>query len=325
MAQRQPSHRRPSWAKHEKSYTHYLRTDLARDRSPGDYGMDNFSYDEAHIEQWTIPAHTLERLPDELQKPASEWQFAGAAVSTALERIKRLDDESIYRGYPEPEKSTHPHLSRRVSNAQWPATTVGAGPDTPPTTSPASSTPVSSFTGLPMSMLPHEQVSFNGISKGQTIGMESPPFTPFDSQTCPTPEFPHTAPFTTGGMPDVHALTRQLSPISLRGRVDSRNIQYNPVAFDESAWDVYLNTFRAEMSDLRSSTLPRLKGLGSTVDKLCVEYARDNQFKDAIDEFRVWWIENKGQAVRWEERARMLEVPSLDHMRKERLSMGLPI
>jgi hypothetical protein len=295
-----------------------MRTDLARDRSPGDYGVDNYSYDEAHVEKWTIPAATLTRLPLELQKPAAEWQFAGAALCTALERIKNLDDESIHRGYPEPEHSTHPHLSRRVSNAQSPAAVEGAGVDTPPLSSPVSPEPGSSFSKLPLSLLPLDTSSFNGFPQHQVMGMESPPFTPTDSQT------PVGMPLAAGAMPDVHALTRQLSPISIRGRGDSTtSSQYS--TFDESAWEVYLNTFKVEMIDIRDYAMPRLKGLSGTIEKLSIEYSRDDQYKAAIEDFNAWWAENKGQAVEWEKRASELELPTLDYIRKERFAMGLSI
>lgn len=327
MAQRQFEQRRPSWTKGEKTYRNYRRSTIARDRSPSDYGVDNFSYDEAHVLKWTIPAHILERLPAELQKPAAEWQFAGAALCTALERIKKLDDESIYRGYPEPEKSTHPHLSRRVSNAQCTSGTAstGAGVETPPMSTPPSSVP-DSFTALPLSLLPLEELSSRDFTENQVMGMESPPFTPVDSMACSTPDYPHSMPFTANAMPDVHALTRQLSPISMRGRGDSTNSsQYAPSNFDESAWDVYLNTFKAEMYDVQTCCLPRLKGLGSTIEMLSSEYARQPQYKAAIEDFNAWWAENKGQAIQWEKRVRALELPGLDHMRRERQSMGLSI
>lgn len=326
MASRLPSRRRASTKKGEKSSGYYPRTTLARDRSPSDYGVDNFSYDKAHVEKWTIPGEVLKPLPLEIQKAAVEWQYAGAALCTALDRIKKLDDESVYRGYPEPEMSTHPHLSRRMSSAQWSCPSTGAGIDTPPMSSPGSSAPAS-FAGLPPSLLPHEQSLYNGFPQRQVVmGMESPPFTPVDSQTCPTPDFTQSMPFAANAMPDVNALTRQLSPLSMRDRGESvSSSQYSSASFDESAWDVYLNTFKAEMVDIRSHALPRLKGLGSTIDKLSVEYTRDDKFKTAIEDFNAWWTKNKGQAVQWEERVRILELPSLDHMRKERLSLGLSI
>lgn len=336
MAPSFSNRRRASTKKGEKNYGYHSRTVLLRDRSPSDYGVDNFSYDKDHVEKWTIPADVLDKLPPELQKSATEWQYAGAALCTALERIKKLDDESVYRGYPEPEHSTHPHLSRRASNAQWNSTMTGAGTDTPPMSSPPSSAPIS-LNGLPPSLLPLEKTFSNGFSQRQVVvGMESPPFTPVDSETCPTPEYPQSVPFTKNAMPDVNALTRQLSPISMR-EISMRETSmrdrgesigsslYSTASFDESAWDVYLNTFKAEMLDIRTEALPRLKGLGHTVDKLSIEYARDGKFKAAIEDFNVWWTENKGKANQWEERVRMLELPSLDHMRKERLSMGMSI
>lgn len=288
-----------------------------RGRASSDYGIDNFSYDDAHMDKWTIPEKLLAGLPDELKKPATDWQYAGAAVCTALDRIQKLDEESLVRGYPGPETTSHPHMSRRVSNAQ-----TSTGNDTPPMSSPESSAPAS-FASTASSMLPMEKMSFSGFPARQVVGLESPPFTPIDSDACTTPEqnlrgvaIPNSK------MPDVNALTRQLSPISLRGRGCSTTSQSPTAEFDESAWDVYVGSFKAELTDIKSHALNRVKGLTGQIDRLSLEYSRDSKFKEAIEEFTVWWAEHKGQVGTWEVKVRELELPDIEYIRKERRSMG---
>ncbi|KAF2159411.1 hypothetical protein M409DRAFT_60874 [Zasmidium cellare ATCC 36951] len=313
--ERQPAYRRPSWARTEKSYKFYMRKDLAVDRSPcSDNGMENFSYDPEHLTIWQMPDHLCERLPQQLGDAVKDWEYAGAAVCTALERIKKLDQQAIYRGYPD--KSKH-HLSRHTSN-QSPAV-VGA--DTPPMSSPDSPTP-----SMSSSILPLEKLSFEGLPQRRTNipGMESPPFTPLDSKACPTPVMPTTQKDThAGAMPDASQLARQLSPLSII-TTDS-SISLPPPAFDENAWETYLSAFKAELADCKEHAWPRFRGYGYTVDRMRVELGQgqEAEHRDVMREFQEWWGEMKLKVGEYEREVREWEVPRIEVVVLERKARGL--
>lgn len=309
-ATNQPIHRRPSWARKSVSYKHYMRTDLAHDRSPGgDYGLGSFSYDEAHLPKWQAPADLTERLPSSLKNQLQEWECAGAAICTALERIKKLDDKAIHRAYPE---KTMGHLSR-----QSPAV---SGASTPPLSSPISPAP-----SMPSSVLPLDKINFESLPR-RVIGMESPPFTPTDTQACPTPNWPDQD----KGMPDPNALTRQLSPISITSRdLESTSFSSDTTSsfstFDENAWETYLGAYNAELHDIQKVSLARFKGAGYTIDRERVELSQCQEHKAVIEDFSKWWAEMRPQVQEYDEKVRELEAPTLDYVRMERQAKGLPI
>ncbi|KXT14806.1 hypothetical protein AC579_9660 [Pseudocercospora musae] len=338
---RQPVYRRPSWAQRDKTYEHYMRRDLAIDRSPGhDFGMENFSYDEAHLAKWQIPKDLQDSLPAGLRDTATDWQYAGAALCTSLDRLARLDDESLYRGYPEKSLS---HLSRINSMS---TAVSGAGIDTPPLSSPVSPTHVS----LKSSLVPLEKLSQlnDSVAPRQILGMETPPFTPVDSQACPTPELQGHAP---AAMPDVHQLSRQLSREARTDSVtgagmgeaaaaqseqpqvtgsfssamsDTSSIPSGP-SFDETAWETFLNAYKAELQDTRSNAWVRLKGCGYTVDKLRVEKGLESEWHDAVEKFNEWWSSMKPQLATYEEKVKQLELPTIELVQMERLAKGLSV
>lgn len=319
MAQRQPLYRRPSWAQSDVSYKYYMRKDLAADRSPGqDYGLENFSYDEAHLVEWQLPEDLDKRLPPQLRDVVMDWEHAGAAVCTALERINQLDGESIQRAYPA--KSSHCHLSRQGSRN---SRAIETG-DTPPVGSPISPTPM-----MPPSLLPLEKMSFEGLPRRRVIGMESPPFTPVDSHACPTPEIPHLDKDTVppSSMPDYHALSQQYSPLSAGSRHSNTGTpgSPSPPAFDENAWETYLGTYQAELSDIRHHAWVRFKGAGYTVDRVRVELSQHPEYKPLLEDFGKWWAEMKPKMHAYEEKVKQLQAPSLEYVRMERMARGLSV
>lgn len=318
---RQPVYRRPSWAQRDKSYEHYMRKDLAADRSPGtDYGLENFSYDEDHLSKWAIPEGLTKTLPPLLHDAALDWQHAGAAVCTALDRIAKLDEESLYRGYPE---KTTAHLSRRVSNAVSMA-------GTPPMSSPLSPMPMRNHPSL----LPLEKL--DTLNLRHTVGNETPPITPVDSKQCPLPAG------TFASVSDGLQLTNPISPISvpstradsvtgtdaqseLAGSFSSTTSTGSTAVFDENAWETFLKTYEAEVVDARSSAWVRFKGCGYTVDKLRIELGLEPEHHAAIEKFSAWWATTKPAVARYEEKIRELEIPSLSLIRLERAAKSLSI
>jgi hypothetical protein len=321
----QPLYRRPSWARNPKVYRLYMRTDLAKNRHPGDYGLDNFSYDAGHLSKFEVPPNVLNEVPDILSTTVAEWQLAGAAICTSLDRIKLLDDESIYRGYPD--KSGSQHLSRSASNVAA-ATGPGASmSDTPPMASPD----IASYRPSPkLSTANTQKTPFDGVEHRRPeigLGMESPPFTPLDSQVCSTPEM--LPPATRSAMPDVHALSRQLSPISTRSRVDSAVSSFNKsfptgAVFDEAAWDIYLNSYRAELNDIKTTALPRFKGRASLIERLAAEMGTDPGWKNGIATFMLWWASIKPKIAEYEACVKDLDLPTIEYVRLERTARGMP-
>lgn len=334
---RQPVYRRPSWAQNEKSYEIYMRKSLAADRSPGaDSGHENYSYDESHVKEWQVPKGLEVRLPAELKDAITEWMLAGAAVCTSLARIAKLDDESLYRAYPE---KTIAHLSRRESS---PSSAV-FGATTPPTGFPASQSPF----GLSAGLLRLDK--FEQLPQRQAVGMESPPFTPVETRACPSPEISCEQRFPTSGMPDPSALAQQLSPLSMAtdpvagagsrksdmatGSFDSTlspaisTTSSTPslAAFDETAWETFLKTYNAELFDIRTHAGPRFKGAGYTVDKARVEMGMGKEHQDALADFNEWWTSMKPKVTKYDAKLRELEMPNIDTVRAERSAHGLPL
>lgn len=296
-----------------------MRKDLAADRSPGaDHGLDTFSYDESHLPEWKMPTDLHGRLPENLKSQVNEWECAGAAVSTSLERIQQLEDEAIYRAYPE--KSSRLASLSRQGSIQG---STGPGAETPPMSSPISPIPE-----MPSSLLPLEKMSFDTLpQRRHIIGMESPPFTPADSNACTTPIFSGME----KNMPaDAHALTRQLSPISMRSRAESTSTWAESSAsgtalFDENAWETYLGTFNAELEDLRKYCWARFKGAGHKIDQTRTELAYEKTNHALLEDFNKWWMETKPKVAEYEKKQRELEAPTLELVRMERMSQGLAV
>ncbi|KAF2215369.1 hypothetical protein CERZMDRAFT_82394 [Cercospora zeae-maydis SCOH1-5] len=322
---RQPVHRRPSWAKSSKSYEIYMRPSLAADRSSQpDHGLENYSYDEAHLAEWTIPEELEARLPPELKSAVNEWKHAGAALSTALVRIEKLDDESLYRGYPE---HTMAHLSRRPS-AQSSAV-VGA--ETPLMSSPVSPAPIALLASL-LRLEKLEQLPYRHV-----VGMESPPFTPTDTPSCATPEVQSgfSLPYTRSFPPALSAYTESVAStgasksdgFSSSFGSDAFTAPSTPamVSFDELAWETFLKTYSAELHDINTYAGPRLKGAGYSIDRVRVELGMIKANEEVLAEFNKWWTEMKAKVTQYDDKIRELEMPSIDTVRAERLANGMPI
>ncbi|GIZ45335.1 hypothetical protein CKM354_000850800 [Cercospora kikuchii] len=327
-AQSQPAHRRPSWAQSPKSYEIYMRKNLAADRvSQADDGAENYSYDDTHLGEWAIPKELEDRLPSELKAAVKEWRYAGAAVCTALVRIEKLDDESLYRGYPE---HTLDHLSRRPSIQS--SAVVGA--ETPPMSSPVSPTPIA----LPASLLRLEKLE--QMSYRPTAGIESPPFSPVDTPGCPTPDTPsdYAQSATSNARAIAHRFPTYAESAASSGasKSDSFSSSFGSyvstapstpaiVSFDEAAWETFLKTYSAELYDINTNSGPRLKGAGYTVDRLRVELGMEKGNEELLTDFNEWWSGMKAKVTEYDEKIRELEMPNLETVRAERLANGMPV
>lgn len=153
----------------------------------------------------------------------------------------------------------------------------------------------------------------------QGIGMESPPFTPIDSQALATPSNPVEA--TRPVMPDLQHINTQLSQVSLQDSFTSTS----PV-FDESAWDVYVNSVKVELHDLRSNSLLRLKHIGRTIDIFRIEQATDHEVdQEAMQLFNGWWFGVQTKVREYESKVKDLKLPDVNDVRAERMARGLVV
>ncbi|KAI5208491.1 hypothetical protein E4T39_01198 [Aureobasidium subglaciale] len=323
----QPRHRRPSWRQSRVSHRTYLETDFNRKQEhemPTDADADTFYYNAAFIAEWTMPADLWARLPESLTAELNDWQAAGAAVCTALARIDKLDDESLHRGWP----SRHNiHLSRATSDG--PA--VGSLP--PPITGLFEMSPFQAPTDLPAL-----QTSFdNALSTSP----ETPPFTPRDSIMGDEGDEISTSFRNKVSLERVNAMlaTRVrrasesagspspiMSPLS---RQDSSEPAYgSDQQFDESAWDVFLRSYEAELEHLRAETLVRFRHIGKSVDRLWLDLRCEGVHpvsKETVVEFVTWWQTMKDKEHDYDKEAQMLEVPQLEVVSFQRASQGLSL
>lgn len=336
MQSRTPVYRRPSWAKTDHSLKIHMRKGLAANRTPGlDYGSDNFSYDGGHLSDWQISKALSDRLPPGLRQAVSSWQYAGAAVCTALDRIAKMDDESIYRGYPEHNLSHLSHVGSKQSPAVVTQPPAVAGVDTPPYGSPLST----GQSVLPASLL-YEKIE--RLPQRQIVGMESPPFTPVDSQACSTPENGFGAP---AWKPDIFQVNRRLTT---DGRIDSvtgagaAKSKFKPdiggsfssvmstvsstpsgAEFNEPAWETFLNFYKAELFDIRTNAWPRFKGCGHVVDRARYEASMDPVNAKVLEEFVLWWTRMRVKMGEYKSKVQELEEPKIELIRLERQAQGL--
>ena len=274
-----------------------MRKDVADGRTPLlDSTIETFAYDKTHLAMWQMPKDVAKGLPQALITAIEDWSCAGAAVCTSLARIRKLDNDSIYRGWPS--KPAYQHLSRHSSVR---STTVTSDTKTPPVSSPEYGPPAAPTAAVLDKIEPIRHRSIPGV--------ESPPYTPIDSQTCNTPALP--APEGPIAIPDMQQLARRLTSTSRRDSVTAGS------AFDENAWETYLSQFRAELHDMTTGVWPRFVGCGRTIDRIRVAVAGD------FRQFDAWWIHMRAEVAHTKQRVELLELPELKHVRLERESKGL--
>lgn len=319
-----PLHRRASWGKSQQSYDTYMRNDMAKNRSPTssqDYGIGNYSYDDKHLSDWTMPdTISGQHLPAQIREKADDWCTSGAALDTALERIESLKAEAMYRGWPD---KKHAHLQVR----HWPSPT-GAGAQSPAIGSPLSlpdSLEKADFT-LPFAHKPFG----SGMPAHPPMGMESPPFTPINAPATPL----NPAEGAAATLPDLSKINTQLSPASTYGvtspvtgaSTPSGLAQSTtPANFDEHAWETYWNQVKAEYSDIRSNALSRFKGTARDIDSLTREYSHMSEYATVMKTFKLWWDGQRPKAKLYEDKVKSLEMPSEEQAKRERVAKGLAI
>lgn len=271
MARRQSHsfsiHRQPPWARTPVSYDTYIRNhDIKlRERSTGDFGEDNFSYDNTHVSHAQISAVMPGKLSPQLLEVCQNFTLAQAAFDTGIERIEVLNNEAPRRTNP---RVTHSHLlSRSSSNTSHISTSAEPGlvtssfsVGTPSTTASTPAYPATCYTLPPMDSTPHVPVDM--------CGLESPPFTPIDSHVSITPfQYPKST------APDLGFVTAELSPLSVRHQL---SVSSPPTrAKNELAWESYLKTLDEEIYDLRHNAFMRLKQFRSEIKTLLKEHFID--------------------------------------------------
>lgn len=289
-----PTHRLAPWAQDATSYRIYTSHPSHHERITGDYGVENFSYDPAHLGELQIPFDLECYLTPELSEIVRNIMLGGAAVCTSLERIDSLNKEAVHRIAP---RSSHAHLlSPRSSNS---TASVGAGVEV--ISSPLSLTPasLSSIPNVPArqpSLKPHvPQVPVN------MMGLESPPFTPYDSNVGNTPLCePQAAPIGTAANLDV--VSAQLSPL------DNYDITL-PTMKNNIAFETFINCMREEIIDLKYSALSRLRGYILTFRTVCIEQCRCDMVlvPEVEGVLMKWWTEIDEKFQRYGQQQRELE------------------
>ncbi|KAK3718180.1 hypothetical protein LTR37_005295 [Vermiconidia calcicola] len=300
-SQSQPGHRRPSWAKKDSTYKTYISRATVRHRASGDYGLDNFSYDEVYLAEWQMPHGLIGHLTQELRDAATNWVFAGAALCTALERVERMQEETVHRADP---AITHKHLLGRRASDLTEAVVGAETPTRSSSTSSGFSTPTSVADHRKDSLMhPVPQLPVN------MMGMESPPFTPVDTRTLNTPA---PEPLSAGSNvtpPDLDSVTAQLSPFSTRSMCTTGSSGI-PTK-DDKAWEYFVGSLNEETTDLRRNALMRLKGYSRTIDTTCTELAWDHdinlELKASLEKFVQWWKVMKPKVTVYQERVEALE------------------
>lgn len=277
---------------------------------PGtDFGPDAFSYDQKHLEKFTIPNELSIRLPTEMEDPVMIWRCAGAALCTAMDRLEVTYDMSVYRGYPE---KTHLHLSRTSSNQ---ASSAVGSDNTDSAISPTM-LPDTMMSGLgrnvsPMARLPSGQQE-----------IDTPPFTPVDSGASPTPSNPIG---TKATPPDLQRINNRLSssppPEYLNRRKDSLTPLGSP-CFDENAWERYLKEYDAVLQDVKMVCFPRFKGAADRIHQMQTELAQDKVHTEVMVEFALWWNSMKKLIGAYETKVKDLPVPTKAIMQRERADKG---
>ncbi|KAK3058645.1 hypothetical protein LTR09_000210 [Extremus antarcticus] len=290
-SQAQPPHRRAFWAQSAVGYSSYIKNHDPglRDRNSSDHGMDNFSYDSAHVDKNQMPTHTNSSTPSKLSQAFDDFQLSEAAIKTSIARIEELNNDAPRRTNP---RSSHHHLLSRRPSDQSPtstgaeSTTASFGSSWSPIT-PVTMTPIPENTHavntykLPVyNAKPHVPVDMRGL--------ESPPFTPLDSRALNTPLHPPTfSPKSTA--PDLALVTAQLSPLSIRRQL---SITSPPTrASNELAWESYLKTLDEEIWDLRHNALMRLQGFRDIIKFEVARMLYDGRIKqDETVKLEKWLI-----------------------------------
>jgi hypothetical protein len=160
--------------------------------------------------------------------------------------------------------------------------------------------------------------------------MESPPFTPINAPATPL----NPAEGAAATLPDLAKLNTQLSPANGYGVTSPTTSASTPgglaatpmtATFDEHAWETYSNQCKAEYSDIRSNALSRFKGTARDIDSLSREYAHMGEYAEAMKTFKLWWDGQRPKAKLYEDKVKLLEMPSEEQAKRDRVAKGMAI
>ena len=265
-------HRHAFWAKNDTTLK--ILHANPRQKSKADLAatspdyFENFSYDPEHMTQFVMPKGLLDRLPDCLTEVSRNWQKACAALCTALERAEVFHNKAAAKAYP---NGPRRNSVQAVVGAEKPIDSPIALTLPPP------------------------------------IGMESPPYTPYDSFGCTTPLDTNLAMQKTV---DLSRINQELSPLSLPD--DLYPVRTIEAGFNENSWEHYSERYESQIKDCEIA-LQRVRGYGRTMNLLLVEQRLmlKPEVKLAVMEFDKWWVAMKPKSEALGERVRFLEVPTL--------------
>lgn len=257
--------------------------------------VDNFSYDPQYLNDFNLPDGMDERLPNQLRREVHNWQKAGAALLTALNRTKESAKRAVEYAYPD--ATTHEPvwpLSRRPSaqaSEGASATSPTAGIASPSAFSPQSLKPLDPFASGPL----RKQAGLPDT----TMGMETPPFSPIDSGAYTSPVATATLPKTKPGVPDLAKLNTQLSPYtSFNSDSTTTTSATTPgsatttprTPFNDKSWEYFLGKFDNEVRDTKIA-LQRLTGYAKKieVEKMELEGDYAPEIVLLMMQFKEWW------------------------------------
>ena len=290
-----PAHRLAHWQRDPVSYRVYMTHPRRRERTSGDYGMDNFSYDPAYLSQWQIPPDLEQHLTPELAGVAYNIILAGSAVRTSVERIEALSNEAVHRLAP---RSSHAHLLSRQNSDPFP-TVLGVDADvsrSPLIIAPPMLPPIATTRMHKPSLPPQPPINM--------LGMETPPFTPVDSVlgSTSTPLY-NSHPTNSDIATNMDVVSAQLSPLLANQLTLPPNIKNN------IAWETFINSVKAEIDDLKRVALSRLRSYSFTFKTLCVEqFHWDGKLSaEAHEGLMGWWEETDGKIEVYQRKAADLE------------------
>ncbi|KAI7536949.1 hypothetical protein KC331_g11188 [Hortaea werneckii] len=284
--------------------------------------VDNFSYDPQYLNDFSLPDGLDERLPDQLRREVHNWQKAGAALLTALNRTKESGKRAAEYAYPD--ATTHEPvwpLSRRPSaqaSEGASATSSTAGLASPPAISPESLKPLDPFASAS-----HRK---QAGPPDTSMGMETPPFSPIDSGAYTSPVATATLPKTKPGVPDLAKLNTQLSPYASFNSDSTTTSATTPgssaatsttprTPFNDKSWEYFLGKFDNEVRDTKIA-LQRLTGYAKKIEVEKMELERDftPEVVLVMMQFREWWKTTGPQVSKLAHQVDFLLPPRLEDL-----------
>lgn len=319
---KQPRHRRPSFMQTPAALRTYLQSDFARKQGPtmaSEY--DSFSYNPRDLDEWTLSSDLSKKIPAQLFAEVEGWQAAGAAVSTGIHRLERLDADALYRGWPA--KKTG-HLSRATSNA---------GSESACASPPSSQSPLPSYGHSdPIHQLPRLITCLSNMSATSDAIIDTPPFTP-DEGTTSMPFIPRAGRRSiepSQGHDGLQTLEEDGAMVfDTPPRMPTSPVLGSPTlsAFDEGSWEVYTRQYAAELESLCMQELVRFRHIRRGIDKLLVvpQSVKDAETTEWREEFETWW-ERMGEKQQAQEKiVHDFKMPGLDSVKQERVIHGLSL